>query len=148
MRNAGAHGYTVPQQALDRTASRPGSQHVGTRLTARKTRMSGSRGGRCEPGRLAVRGARCSLGARKSCADSLVIGANQADIGSRKPPGCDRIARRHALPGSGGHQALAQDPLRAYPGAGPITPGGKLWSIRARTVPEAIAEQLRSEEHT
>src|SRR5664280_2359799 len=48
-------------QALDRTASRPGSQRAETRQGARKTRTPRVRRGRCEPGRLAVRGHRyCS----------------------------------------------------------------------------------------
>src|ERR1035441_3072066 len=38
-----------------RTANRPGSQRIGISLSARNTRTLGSRRGRCEPGRFAVR---------------------------------------------------------------------------------------------
>jgi hypothetical protein len=44
-----------PECVSNRTASRPGSQRAEPRPGARKTRTFGSRGGQCEPGRLAVR---------------------------------------------------------------------------------------------
>ena len=71
-----------------------------------------------------------------------MIGTNQADTGRREPPGGDRVARRHALPRGGSHQAFAQDPLRAHAGAGPIAPRGALRNIRARTGSEAVAEHF------
>src|ERR1017187_7601708 len=45
----------MQQHARGRTANRPGSQRVGIRQNARKVRLSGSRRGRCEPERFAVR---------------------------------------------------------------------------------------------
>jgi hypothetical protein len=45
----------VLPQALGRTASRPGSQHVESRQRTRKPVNSQTRWDRCEQGRLAVR---------------------------------------------------------------------------------------------
>ena len=42
-------------RARDRTANRPGSQRGGSSQAARNAGRSGSRRGRCEPGRFAVR---------------------------------------------------------------------------------------------
>ena len=53
------------------------------------------------------------VGAHKPRSDRLLIGTDQADIGRRESPARHRIARRHALPGGGGHQSFTQDSLGA-----------------------------------
>ena len=82
------------------------------------------------------------ISARKPRTDGLVIGTHQADIARRESSACHGIARRHALPRRGGYQTFTQDSLWAYARAGPIAPRGEFRSIRARTVPEAVAEQF------
>src|ERR1700690_1528927 len=82
------------------------------------------------------------IGAHKPRAHRLLIGTNQADVGGSESSAGHRIARRHALPGGGGHQSFAQNAFWTDPRAGPIPPGFEFGFVRARTVPDAVAEQF------
>ena len=84
------------------------------------------------------------VGAQKPRSNRLLIGTDEADVGRRESSAGDRVARRHALPGGGGHQPFAQDSLRTDARPGPIPPRGKFRSIRARIVPNTVAEDVIS----
>ncbi len=75
-------------------------------------------------------------------ADRLLIAAYETDICGREAALSYSVAGRDALPGSGGHEALAQNALEAQTWAGPVLPRRRFGSVGPRTAAQAVAEQV------
>src|SRR5580692_4123084 len=82
------------------------------------------------------------IGADESCADRLLIGANQADIGGGESSSGHGLTRQYTLPRSGSHHAFAKNSFWTEPNTAPAIPGAAFRSVCARSVPCSVNEQF------